>query len=99
MTETNYSATLTEALQALAIVEAEYLAELEQDEQLGRVFMTGTMYEDRRQPNVCIMPLERHDTHVIVSHRRKTYKATPVVVDGVERITLPFGTFDAAGLA
>lgn len=99
MTETNYSATLTEALEALAVIEAEYLAELEQDEQLGRVFMTGTLYEDRRQPSVCIMPLERHETHVLVAHRRKTYRATPVVVDGVERLTLPFGTFDAAGLA
>jgi hypothetical protein len=45
------------------------------------------------------MPLERHDTHIIVAHKRKTYRATPVVVDGVERINLPFGTFDAAGLA
>lgn len=26
-------------------------------------------------------------------------RATPVVVDGVERLTLPFGTFDAEGLA
>ena len=94
-----YSATLIEALEALAVIEAEYLAELEQDEQLGRVFMTGTMYEDRRQPNVCIMPLERHETHVLVAHRRKTYRAMSVVVDGVERINLPFGTFDAAGLA
>jgi hypothetical protein len=57
------------------------------------------MYEDRSQPNVCIMPLERHETHLVVSHRRKTYKATPVVIDGVERLTLPFGSFDAAALA
>ena len=99
MTDTNFSATLAEAFEALAQVEREYLAELYQDEQLGRVFMTGTLYEDRRQPNVCIMPIERHDTHVLVSHRRKTYSATPVVVDGVERLTLPFGSFDAAGLA
>jgi hypothetical protein len=34
-----------------------------------------------------------------VSHRRKTYKATPIVIDGVERLTLPFGSFDAAALA
>ena len=99
MTDTKFSATLAEAFEALAQVEREYLAELDQDEQLGRVFMTGTLYEDRRQPNICIMPIERHDTHVLVSHRRKTYSATPVVVDGVERLTLPFGTFDAAGLA
>ena len=62
-------------------------------------FITSTLYEDRNQSNVCIMPLERHETHIVVSHRRKTYKATPVVVDGVERITLSFGTFDAAALA
>ena len=100
MTDTDtYSATLTEALEALAVLQAEDLAALEQDEQLGRMFMTGTLYEDRAQPNVCIMPLERHETHVLVAHRRKTYSATPVVVDGVERLTLPFGTFDAAGLA
>ena len=53
MTDTDtYSATLTEALEALAVLQAEDLAALEQDEQLGRVFMTGTLYEDRRQPNV-----------------------------------------------
>lgn len=62
-------------------------------------FRTNELYEDRDQPNVCIMPIERHDTHILVAHRRKTYKATPVVVDGVERLTLPFGTFDAEGLA
>ena len=99
MTDTTFSATLAEALEALAQVQAEYLAELDQDEQLGRVFMTSTLYEDRSQPNVCIMPLERHETHLVVSHRRKTYKATPVVIDGVERLTLPFGSFDAAALA
>ncbi len=100
MTDTDtYSANLTEALKALAVMQAEELAALEQDEQLGFVFMTGTLYEDRLQPNVCIMPIERHETHVLVAHRRKTYKVTPVVVDGVERLALPFGTFDAAGLA
>lgn len=62
-------------------------------------FQTNELYEDRSQPNVCMMTLERYETHLVVSHRRKTYKATPVVVDGVERITLPFGTFDAASLA
>lgn len=93
------SAALREALQALAVIGAEDLAALDQDEQLGRVFMTGTLYEDRRQPNVCIVPLERHETHLVVSHRRKTYKVKPVVIEGVERLTLPFGTFDAAGLA
>lgn len=90
MTTDTYSATLTEALEALAVLRAE---------DLGRVFMIGALYEDRRQPNVCIMPLERHDTHILVAHRRETYRATPVVVDGVERLTLPFGTFDAAGLS
>lgn len=99
MEEITYSATLTEALEALSVIGAQDLAALEQDEQLGRVFMTGTLYEDRRQDNVCIMPLERHETHLVVAHRRKAYRVTPVVVDGVERITLPFGTFDAAGLA
>lgn len=62
-------------------------------------FQTNELYEDRDQPNICIMPLERHATHLVVAHKRKTYSATPVVVDGVERLTLPFGTFDAAGLA
>ena len=99
MEDTYSNATLTEALEALAVVEAEYLAELDLVEQLGFKFMTGTLYEDRSQPNVCIMPVERHDTHLVVSHRRKTYRATVAVVDGVERITLPFGTFDARGLA
>ena len=97
--EDTFSNALAEALEALDIIRREELAALDQDDELGRVFMTSTMYEDRSQPNVCIMPLERHDTHLVVSHRRKTYKATPVVVDGVERLTLPFGSFDAASLA
>ena len=99
MEDTYSNATLTEALEALAVVEAEFLAELDLVEQLGFRFMTGTLYEDRSQPNVCIMPVERHDTHLVVSHRRKTYRATVAVVDGVERITLPFGSFDARGIA
>ena len=99
MTDTTFSATLAEAFEALDIIRREELAALDQDDELGFRFMTSTLYEDRSQPNVCIMPLERHETHLVVSHRRKTYKATPVVVDGVERLTLPFGSFDAAALA
>jgi len=97
--EDTFSNALAEALEALDIIRREELAALDQDDELGFRFMTSTLYEDRSQPNVCIMPLERHDTHLVVSHRRKTYKATPVVVDGVERLTLPFGSFDAAALA
>lgn len=62
-------------------------------------FRTNDLYERRYRSNTVIMILERHDTHLVVAHKRETYRATPFVVDGVEHITLPCGTFDAESLA
>jgi len=82
-----YSSTLAEALEALDIISREVH------------FVIGTLYEDRSRPNVCMMPTERDGMHLVVSHRNKIYRATSDVVDGVETIKLPCGTFDARGIA
>lgn len=61
-------------------------------------FQTNELYHRPYRVNTLIIVLERHATHIVVDYKRERYCAKPFFINGVEHITLPFGTFDAASL-